>query len=117
MTSEEEYAENAIREYYKRLEHIRSNSILSPVYRRKKILLWVLRTLIVSVIYILLWKYSWIRWTLWITVPICVLNIVSIFTWKYLLQQKINKNKIELAEMEAALKKKREQVPQNQKLL
>jgi hypothetical protein len=114
MNPEEEYAEVVIREYYKKLEHIRNNSILSPVYRRKKILQWFLRTAVLTVLYILLWKYSWIKWTLWITVPICVLNIVSIFTWKYLLQQKINKNQIELAEMEAALQRRRDELTENQ---
>ena len=114
MNSEEEYAEGVIREYYKRLEHIRSNSILSPVYRRKKILLWFLRTAALAILYVLLWKYTWIKWTLWITVPLCVLNIVSIYTWKYLLQQKINKNQLELAEMEASLQRDRDELTQNQ---
>lgn len=114
MNPEEEYAEGVIREYYKKLEHIRTNSILSPAYRRKKILQWFLRTAALTVLYILLWKYSWIKWTLWITIPVCILNIVSIFTWKYLLQQKINKNQIELAEMEAALQRSRDELTENQ---
>ncbi len=114
MNSEEEYAEGVIREYYKKLEHIRNNSILSPVYRRKKILLWLVRTAALAILYVLLWRYSWIKWTLWITIPVCILNITSIFTWKYLLQRKINKNQMELAEMEASLQRSRDKITQHQ---
>ncbi|WP_336513977.1 hypothetical protein [Pollutibacter soli] len=100
MERKEEYAISAIRQYQDRLNFIRSNSILSPVYFRKKILFWFLRSLSIAVIYFLFWKYHWVRWTLVLSIPVSVLNIVSVFTWKYLLQQKLKRNEQELHELQ-----------------
>lgn len=101
MKGKEEFAISAIRQYQERLNFIRSNSILSPVYFRKKILFWLLRTACIALIYFLFWKYNWVRWTLIVAIPVSILNIVSVFTWKYLLQQKLKRNEQELQELQA----------------
>jgi len=105
MKGDDEYADGVITQYQKRLEYIRSNSILAPAYLRKKVLVWAFRTVIAILVYLILWKYSWIRWTLIITVPVCILNLISVFTWKYLLREKLKRNEKELEELKGTLQK------------
>ncbi len=112
MKGQEEYVQGIIRQYQERLDYIRSNSILAPAYLRRKILFWILRTGIAALVYLIFWKFSWVRWTLVITVPISILNITSVFTWKYLLREKLRRNEQELAELENTLRNNPEEVHQ-----
>ena len=60
------------------LEEVNPESITSPEYKRKKIILYVFRTSLAILFYILLWKYRWIRWTLILYLPLNLFGLISI---------------------------------------
>jgi membrane protein YdbS with pleckstrin-like domain len=46
-------------------------------YVKRKWIIFCIRTVITIALYIWLWnKYEWVKWTLWATVPLSLLNLV-----------------------------------------
>lgn len=62
----------------------------------------VIREMLTVALYIIFWKYAWVRWSLWVVVPLVLLNllILSALTWGLL--RKIEKLKAELGEEKTA---------------
>ena len=82
------------------IEKIRSDTVLSPEYRRKKVIIWAVRTFLAIVIYVAFWKHNWIRWTLIGYVPLNLLGLASIFGWNYFLNKRIDKTRQTIKETE-----------------
>ncbi|MCR6639660.1 MAG: hypothetical protein NVV82_11935 [Sporocytophaga sp.] len=84
--------EETFNESIKRELEILSNSpILMKEYRQKKLLLWLVRTLMTILIYVLFWEYNWVKWTLILTVPLNLFSLFTIVGSGYLLKRKIEK--------------------------
>ena len=69
--------------------HASQQSILNPAYRKCKLILWFVRNALLVLLYVIFWDQEWVRFTLYVTVPLSVLSLVSIFAWQYLLNRKI----------------------------
>ena len=82
--------EESIKEgFEKELEALTPGTVLSPQYRRKKLVTWCTRTVLVMVLYILFWNYAWVRWTLIGYVPLNLFGLWSIYGWNAMMQKKI----------------------------
>lgn len=93
--------EETLNESIKRELEILSNSpILMKEYRQKKLLLWLVRTLMTILIYVLFWEYNWVKWTLLITVPLSLFSLFTILGSGYFLKRKIERLKHKLKDME-----------------
>lgn len=46
---------------------------------------------ITLIVYIALWNNEWVRWSLWVTIPLIILNILSMVLLPYFIQRKLNK--------------------------
>jgi hypothetical protein len=66
MENKETFSEN----FKNELDAISNHTILDPAYRKKKLTLWSIRTIITIGLYIIFWKHSWVKWTLILTVPL-----------------------------------------------
>ena len=86
--------------FKKELEAISKGTILNTGYRRKKLILWIVRTIISITLYILFWKYSWIKWTLLLTVPLSLFSLLSIIGWNYFLNKKVAKTNEKLEKID-----------------
>lgn len=75
------------------LEAISSQTIFNPAYKKKKLLLWSIRTILTVVLYIIFWKYSWVRWSLVVLIPLSAFNLFMIFAYPYIFKRKIEKVK------------------------
>jgi phosphatidylglycerophosphate synthase len=51
----------------------------------------IIRWSITLLLYFALWNNEWVRWSLWITIPIIILNILSMVLLPYFIQKKLNK--------------------------
>lgn len=80
-------------QFDKELSSVPNNVVFSAEYRRKKATLHLIRTAIAAILYLIFWKYSWVRWSLVLYVPLNVFALLSIFGWNYFLKRKIQKNK------------------------
>ncbi len=78
------------------LAELRSFDVLDPYFRNKKLLIWFIRTNIAFFIYMMLWDYYWIRWTLLVYVPMNLASIGSLFLARYFLSRKISSLEIRL---------------------
>ncbi len=101
MEKTEKENEASINDNFKReLEEVAANSILTPEFRRKKLILWFIRTTISVVLYIIFWKYNWVKWTLLLTVPLSLFSLCTIVVMPYFLKRKIENTKAKIEETE-----------------
>lgn len=76
-----------------RLKEISKNTILDPAIRKKKLILWFIRSILTIIMYIIFWDYSWVRWSLLVTVPLNLFSLFSILGSTFLLKRKIERTK------------------------
>jgi hypothetical protein len=91
------------------LEKIQSETVLSPQYRRRKTVIWAIRTLIAIVLFIIFWKHTWVRWFLIAYVPLNLFGLFSIYGSKALLDKKINKTRRAIEEAEQFIEEDEEE--------
>lgn len=101
MDNDETMSESFKRE----LEAVSINSVLDPAYRKKKLILWTIRTTISIVLYIIFWKYNWVKWTLVVTIPLSLFSLFTIVISPYLLEKKIGKAKLKIEEVDKIIRK------------
>jgi hypothetical protein len=77
-----------------------SGSILIPEIRKKKIILWAIRTTIAGILYYIFWEYSWVRVSLYFYAPFNLLGLISIFGWNYVLNKKIKNMHSKITKLE-----------------
>lgn len=89
---------NNIKESLEReLKKIESEEILSPAFRKKKLIAYAVRTAIMVGIYVYFWNYEWFRWTLLVYIPLNLFGLGLILGSSRFLNKKIDalKQKIE----------------------
>lgn len=74
------------------IEELSNSPVLSKTYRNKKLLLYVIRTLIAVIAIYLLWDYSWVKWLLYIYIPLNLISLASILGWNIFLNKRIKKS-------------------------
>ncbi len=84
--------------FKKELDAISTDTILDPAFRKKKLILWTIRTTISIALYVIFWKYEWVKWTLLLTIPLSFFSLFTIIGSPYLLKRKIEKTKIKIEE-------------------
>lgn len=76
-------------QFEEEMKRMQEGTVLSPEFRRRKIISWVIRTAIAVFLYYMLWDYKWVRWTLLIYIPINLVSILSVIGWSFLLNKKM----------------------------
>lgn len=79
--------------FEKELQETSQCSVLSREECRKKLIIYVIRTSIAAVLYILLWKYHWVRMSLWLYIPLNLMGLLSITLMPMILQRKVEKTR------------------------
>ena len=87
MEEMENYKKNLLKE----IDDLSDQERLSSAYRKRKLIIWTVRTILSVVLYIIFWKYEWVRWTLILYVPLALFNLVIILVFNYMLDKKLNK--------------------------
>lgn len=88
-------------ESFKReLDQVKTSTILDPAYRKKKLVLWAIRTTISLTLYVIFWEHNWVKWTLLLTIPLSLLSLFTIIGSPYLLKRKIERTKKKIEETE-----------------
>lgn len=78
------------------LQKLSEDPILSKKYRNKKLVFYIIRTLIAIAIIYFLWDYEWIKWVLYIYVPLNLISLISIFGWNIFLNNRLEKSQKEI---------------------
>ncbi|MEP5341582.1 MAG: hypothetical protein ABJL44_03285 [Algibacter sp.] len=96
-----EQDENNLKDSFeKEIEKIKVETILSPEYRRKKTIIWGIRTVISIILFMFFWKHNWVRWLLIAYIPLNFFNLISIYKGNAILNKKIAKTQSKIDEME-----------------
>ena len=91
-------------ESFKReLDQATTSTILDPAYRKKKLILWAIRTTLSVILYVIFWKHNWVKWSLLLTVPLSLFSLFTIIGSPYLLKRKIERTKKKIEETEKLL--------------
>jgi len=62
---------------------------LSSSYKKKKLIIWAVRTVLSAVLYVIFWKYEWVRWTLILYIPLSLFNLLMIIGFNFILDRKV----------------------------
>ena len=73
------------------IEDLSQKERLSADYRKKKLIIWFVRTILSVILYILFWKYEWVRWTLVLYIPLSLFNLVMLLQYNKMLDKKLDK--------------------------
>lgn len=87
-------------QFEQELKKVEAKTILSPEYKKKKLLVYCIRTIIAVVIFYFLWDHEWIKWALWLYIPLNLFSLLSIFGWNYLLNKKLDKARAKISELD-----------------
>lgn len=77
-----------------------SINLLDAAYRRKKLVIWTIRTIITIVLYIIFWKHDWVKWSLLLVVPLNLFNLFMLVIYPKMMKRKINKAKERLEQLQ-----------------
>ena len=79
--------------FEKELQEATEGSILSGKERKKKLIIYMIRTSIAAVLYFLLWKHYWVRMSLWLYIPLNLMGLLTMTLMPMILQRKVDKTR------------------------
>ncbi len=85
----------------KELQQLSKDPILSKKHRNRKLLIYLVRTLIAVTIIYFLWDYDWVKWVLYIYIPLNLISLISILGWNYFLNRRLAKTQKQIDEIMA----------------
>ncbi|MBV7268985.1 hypothetical protein [Winogradskyella luteola] len=91
----------------KELQRLSKDPIISKKYRNIKLFSYLIRTFIAVVIIYFLWYYEWIKWVLYIYIPINLISLISIFGWNLFLNKRIKKSQLQIEEVISTIDEER----------
>ncbi|WP_299223060.1 hypothetical protein [uncultured Psychroserpens sp.] len=82
------------------LEKAKQSSVLSANYRRRKFIMYLVRTMIAVVLIYIFWEQKWVKWALIVYIPLNLFVLFSIFGMPYFLNKKINSTRQKIEELD-----------------
>ena len=71
------------------LQELANDPVLSKAYQKKKLFFWLIRNVITAIICYIFWEKSWVKWVLWIGIPIALASLLIILLGPILLRKKM----------------------------
>ena len=97
-------SENHLKEEFeKAIKETDADLITSPEYRRKKLIIYLIRTLIAIALYYFLWDYEWVRWTLIVYIPLNLIGLFIILGGSYFLSKKVERTREKIEKLDSDL--------------
>ena len=87
-------------DFQREVEKARKKGMFDDGYKRKKTIVWGIRTILTIVLYIVFWKHVWVRWTLLLYVPLSLINLWGIYGLPKVLQKKIDETEQHIKNVE-----------------
>ena len=96
MEDEKKFSEQMKEE----LDSLKKEEILNPAYRKKKLLIYWIRTLIAVLLIVSFWNYSWVRWLTLLYIPLNLFSLGAILFPTIFLKKKLERAEQKLKELE-----------------
>lgn len=81
-----------VNELQKELDEISKGALLSPEIIRKKLIMWVIRNAISVFLIWYFWDHWFMKYALWIIIPLSLFSLISIVGFNYFVKRKIAKS-------------------------
>jgi len=89
--------------FEKELDNVQNNVIFNSEYRKRKLIFWAIRTIILVILYLIFWEHNWVKKSLYFTAPLSALSLLMIILSPYLIKRKIKRTKRKISEAEQFL--------------
>lgn len=96
-------------QFEKELKEAQDSPVLSPEFRRKKLMMYLIRTVIAVVLFFVFWDYEWVKWFLYVYIPLNLISLFSIFVVPYFLNKKMSKTQEKIDELDGLVKDSEEE--------
>jgi hypothetical protein len=100
MNSEDPSSEKISDHFNRELEKIKQGNMFGRGYKKRKLILWIIRNAIGAVLYFIYWEHVWVQQSLYVTVPLSLFGLFSIYGWDYFLKRKIERTRKKIEETE-----------------
>jgi len=90
-------------EFEEEVQRVSKNPIMSPQFRRRRLMMWIFRTTITVLAVIYFWEHKWVRIAFYIYIPLSLFSLASIFFWPYAIKRKIVETERGITKMEQTL--------------
>jgi len=80
-----------INELQDELDKIREGSLLSSEIIRKKLIMWIIRNALSIVLIWYFWDHWFMKYALWIIIPLSLFSLISIVGFNYFVKRKLSK--------------------------
>ncbi|MGB0929852.1 MAG: hypothetical protein ACPGVB_03700 [Chitinophagales bacterium] len=92
---------NTTKESFEReLKEIEASEILTSAYKKKKLIAYAVRTLIMIAVYYFLWETVWVRWTLLLYIPLNLFGLGMILGAEHFLKKKMEETRSKIDELD-----------------
>jgi hypothetical protein len=80
-----------VNELQRELDNISEGALLSPEIIRKKLIMWVIRNAISVFLIWYFWDHWFMKYALWIIIPLSLFSLISIVGFNYFVKRKLAK--------------------------
>lgn len=87
-------------QFEEELSEIEGAEIFDAAYKRKKLIIYGVRTFIAILLYGSFWEHEWVRWTLLLYVPLNLFGLAAILMPEFFLKKKIARTRKKIQEMD-----------------
>ncbi len=87
--NQEDFKTNLKADFKEELKKLEEEQLSDPIQKRKKLVIWGIRTFLAVVLYIWFWHIAWVRWSLLLYIPLNLLGLFAIVGTKYMLKHKM----------------------------
>jgi len=79
------------------LNKFEQEHFVSKTEIRGKLVRWVVRNLITVLLYVYFWHIPWVKYTLFLTIPLAILGLVMIFGYNRMIERRVEKTRAKIA--------------------
>ena len=73
------------------LNKVSKKTVFDSEYRKKKLFFWIIRTSVLSILYVIFWKQEWVRNSLYFIAPLSLVSLFTIIAMPFLINKKNQK--------------------------
>lgn len=92
--------EDLKKQFDNELTRAQNGIVLSREYKRKKLIMYAIRTIIAIVLFYIFWEHQWVKWMLYVYIPVNLIFLVSIFVVPSFLKRKIDETQDKIEELD-----------------
>lgn len=100
---------NVSQDLQNELNEIREGAMMSDAQRKKKLMMWGIRNLLSAGLVWYFWEISWMKYALWIIIPLSLLSLGMILFYNQLVSRRLEKAQGKVDNLEETIQNAREE--------